>query len=483
MGIKRKFSVFLCALTLAQLTACGGTSNETKSTTSSTDDITTAPTNTEISDDLPETDLNGYEFRILGFGDTRFAAIYVDEQNGSLVNDAVYNKCKTVEDRLGCRIVLAEGSTNTTSGDKEIITQSIMSDEDMFDIVSSHDITMANLSLEGMFVNMYDVKYVNFDKPWWPKYTIESLTFDGAMYLFSNSLSYNNMSDTRVMFFNKLLLDDLNVDYPYQTVYNGKWTLDSLNSIAKQGYKDLNGDGKRDDADQYGIINPNYYYCVLEPFNLEPYQKEKDKLVYKFDLDKYQTVVEKLYGLFFGDGGHIFEKEADVWKAFSESRSIFVYGQMGDAAKTYSQSDVSYGILPMPKLDENQAEYFAGCTDRPIAIPITADSHLDTTGLIVEALSAEGYRQVFPAYFEQALKVRYADQTDDANMIDLISENVILSFTYMYGNYRSPYNNMLSTLFKINNPSTDVASYAASIQPDQEERVKSITEKFSEMKK
>ena len=81
------------------------------------------------------------------------------------MNDAVYNKCITVENRLGCKIVLAEGSTNTTSGDKEIITQSIMSGEDMFDIVSSHDITMANLSLEGMFVNMYDVKYVNFDKP------------------------------------------------------------------------------------------------------------------------------------------------------------------------------------------------------------------------------------------------------------------------------------------------------------------------------
>ena len=303
------------------------------------------------------------------------------------------------------------------------------------------------------------------------------------MYLFSNSLSYNNMSDTRVLFFNKSMLDDLKIEYPYQSVYDGNWTLDALGAITKQGCKDLNGDGKQGDEDQYGIVNLNYYYCVLEPFNIEPYQKENDQLVYKIDLDKYQTIVEKFYALFFGQGGRVFEENGGATTAFAENRAILTYGPMSDAVNTYSQTNVRYGILPMPKLDENQTQYFGGCTDRPIAIPITADSHLDTTGLIVEALSAEGYRQVFPAYFEQALKVRYADQTDDANMIDIINENVILSFTYMYGNFNSPYNNMLYKLFAVNNPSTDVASYAASIQSEQEERVKYIAQQFEDMKK
>ncbi len=485
--MKRKISIFLCALILTQLAACGEASDDPKVTTPPADAGTTEPAETGIPDDLPESDLEGYEFRILGFGDSRFAAIYVDEQNGSLVNDAVYNKCKTVEDRFGCKIVLAGGSTvggtTSTSEEGSVIAQSILAGDDTFDIVSAHDITMANLSLQGMFVNMYDVNYVNFNKPWWPKYTVESLTFNGAMYLFSNSLSYNNMSDTRVLFFNKSMLDDLKIEYPYQSVYDGNWTLDALGAITKQGCKDLNGDGKQGDEDQYGIVNPNYYYCVLEPFNIEPYQKENDQLVYKIDLDKYQTIVEKFYALFFGEGGRVFEENGGATTAFAENRAIFTYGQMSDAINTYSQTNISYGILPMPKLDENQTQYFGGCTDRPLAIPITADSHLDTTGLIVEALSAEGYRQVFPAYFEQALKVRYADQTDDANMIDIINENVILSFTYMYGNFNSSYNNMLYKLFAVNNPSTDVASYAASIQSEQEERVKYIAQQFEDMKK
>lgn len=286
------------------------------------------------------------------------------------------------------------------------------------------------------------------------------------------------MSDTRVFFFNKTMLDDMHIEYPYQMVYDGSWTLDALNSITKQGYKDLNGSSTQNDADQYGIVNFNYYYCFLEPFNLEPYVENNGELVYEFDLDRNQTIVEKFYSLLFGEGGHVFETNADCRPAFTENRAIFVYDQLGAAVSSYSQSEIIYGILPMPKLDENQAVYYSGCTDRPLAVPITASSHLDKTGLIIEALSAEGYRQVFPAYFEEALKVRYADQTDDAKMIDIVNENVILSFTYMYGDYASPYNKMLSTLFNIKSPSTDVASYSASIRTAQEARCKSITEKF-----
>ncbi len=485
--MKRKLSLLLCALILSQasqLVACGNSEiGGSETTTANNSDTTTEAQETEISDDLPETDLEEYEFRILGFGDERFSAIWVDEQNGSIVNDAVYNKCRAVEDRFNCKITLAEGSTvggaADTSTESRTIRQAVLSYEDSFDIVSAHDITMAGLSLEGLFMNLYEVEHLNFKQPWWPKYTVESMTLNDKMYLFSNSLSYNNMSDTRVFFFNKTMLDDLHIDYPYQQVYDGTWTLDSLNAITKQGYDDLNGNGTQDDDDQYGIVNFNYYYCFLEPFNLEPYVEKDGELVYEFDLDKNQTLVEKFYKILFSEGGHIIQKGAR--DAFCENRAIFIYDQLGSAVNTYSQSEVIYGILPMPKLDENQSVYYSGCTDRPLAVPITAAEHLDETGLIIEALSAEGYRRVFPAYFEQALKVRYADQTDDAKMIDIVNENVILSFTYMYGNYASPYNNMLATLFNINSPNTDVASYSASIKNAQEARCDTINEKFQSM--
>ena len=155
--------------------------------------------------------------------------------------------------------------------------------------------------------------------------------------MFSNSLSYNNMADTRVMYFNKTLFTDLGLDMPYSYVYDGTWTLDKLNSLTKLGYEDLNGNSMIDEEDQFGIVNPNYYYCVLEPFNLEPYQDDgKSTLTYVFDLDKYSTLTNKFYNLFFGDGGFIATDGDASKKIFGEGRAMFTYESLNSAVKNFS---------------------------------------------------------------------------------------------------------------------------------------------------
>ncbi|MBR4961525.1 MAG: hypothetical protein IKY52_11565 [Clostridia bacterium] len=83
---------------------------------------------------------------------------------------------------------------------------------------------------------------------------------------------------------------------------------------------------------------------------------------------------------------------------------------------------------------------------------------IDNIGIVVEALNAEGYKNVYPAFYEVAMKSRYADQSDDAKMLDIIHDNVIISFTYLFGNGASAYNSLLGDLFNRSTPSTDVAS-------------------------
>jgi hypothetical protein len=133
----------------------------------------------------------------------------------------------------------------------------------------------------------------------------------------------------------------------------------------------------------------------------------------------------------------------------------------------------------MPKLDETQDQYYGGSTDRPIVVPTTASDDLDNIGIVIEALNAEGYKQVYPAYYEVAMKTRYADQTDDAKMIDIVHDNVIIAFTYLYGDFRSVYNIMLENLFTVK-PSTDVASWCAKNEKLQTKRVEKLMGFFEE---
>ena len=440
---------------------------------------------TTISDNLPDADLGGFQFRILVFDNpdgTQTSQVYVEQMTGSVVNDAVYNKIATVEERFNVDIVLAEGSTQgqSTGDEMGVVRNSILSGDDIFDIATAHDISMGNFSLEGYFINVFDIPHLDFEKPWWPEYTIESLTVGDQMFFISNTMSYHMMNATRVMYFNKTILTDLGQDMPYGYVKDGSWTLDKMNSLTKLGYQDLNGNNEVDDADSFGFVNPKYYYCFLEPFNNEPYKKDENgALYYEFDVDFYSTLTEKFYSLLFGEGGLQVADGDAMTKIFMDGRSMFVYEGLGNAVNKFSHSDVIYGILPMPKMSEATDIYYSGCTDRPYAVPVTINpDNLDNIGIVIEALSAEGYKQVFPAYFELALKVRYADQTEDSEMMDIVQENAILSRNYLYGNFASPYLKLFEDLFNAKTPSTDVASYAAKSENGQIARCEKIMTEF-----
>ena len=146
---------------------------------------------------------------------------------GEVVNDAVYLRNKIIEDRFNVSIkTVSSGDDQQKHATK--IKSSLLAGDDVFDVALVHCIFGPNLTLEGLAYNLLDVPYFNFDKPWWQKQTNEELTLNDRMYLGSNSIFYNGMASTKVIYFNKQLVQDYGIENPYQLVYDGKWTLDKL---------------------------------------------------------------------------------------------------------------------------------------------------------------------------------------------------------------------------------------------------------------
>ena len=59
-------------------------------------------------------------------------------------------------------------------------------------------------------------------------------------------------------------MDDFNIEYPYQTVLDGSWTLDKLIAMTKDVYIDVNGSSTEDSGDIHGFsILPNCYGCSI----------------------------------------------------------------------------------------------------------------------------------------------------------------------------------------------------------------------------
>ena len=93
-----------------------------------------------------------------------------------------------------------------------------------------------------------------------------------------------------------------------------------------------------------------------------------------------------------------------------------------------------YGIIPMPKLDEAQESYTAYCHNGSSVFGIpTTENEPDKIAAFMEAMAAETYRVVTPAYFETALKGKYSRDSETSQMLDIIVSGVYLDIGYIYG--------------------------------------------------
>ncbi len=390
---------------------------------------------TIISDDLPDEDFGGYAFRILScvFYNKELATyITYDELTGVPVDDALYNSKTNIEDRFKVGISWIE--TGNESAGLTAAKNAINAGDDAFDILIGHDTNTVGLGKSGLLRNMYDIDEFNFEKPWWPNNAVESWTVAGKMFAASSYISYCGIHWTRAMTVNKDWAEELQMEIPYEAVREGKWTLDMLNTLTEDVSYDVDGNGKINDKDKVGFTSGTQtWYCLQEGVDLPIYRRDDSGSIYlDLDVDRADKFLEIMRTLTQKDR-YVSSGDFGV-KMFENGNALFAYTQVGDAYDYYRISDVRYGFLPTPKLDEAQENYINCCTDVPWAIPKTVmGEQQHVVGTISEAMSAYNYNHVLPVYLEGALKSRAADSADDTEMLQIIADTRTIGFAYGYG--------------------------------------------------
>ena len=494
----RKISLFLLAallLTTVFIACADNTASnpslDNESPASETEEVaevlSAAAIRNAVSDDLPDNNYNGYNFRIYYFGDGFNDEICPLEISGDVVNDAVYNRNLTVKERFGIDITTI-CSGNDYNGHANAEKRIIMADDDGFDISFVHIIAGPNNSLEHLYLNFYDIPRLNFDKPWWQKAAVYELTLNKKMYVASNDCSTQGIGSSKVIYFNKARITDYGMEEPYKYVFDQKWTLDVLIALTKDIYEDVNGDGQKDHGDFYGYISHASQNGFLVSCDISVLKKTNDESIMVIDVnnEKMQTLVEKLYDWYYeSKGAHIIsgnEPETGLnqveWqtKLFAAGRSLFAFSHLNMASSKLRDSDVEYGILPFPKWDEAQQDYRTFSSGLLFIVPITVRD-IERTGVIIEALSAEGYKQVIPAYFETALKEKFTFDNESAQILDIINASRAISFAYAYDNWEG-FGHIFSTIFGSGTPTKDYSSFYAQRIKKAEARLAKIVEAF-----
>ena len=98
------------------------------------------------------------------------------------------------------------------------------------------------------------------------------------------------------------------------------------------------------------------------------------------------------------------------------------------------ETAINYGILPYPKYDSAQENYYSITMDFSTAfsIPKTAEEDIEFVGAICEAMAFYSYQHVRDALYSTVLKYRDALDANSSKCIDIILENPRYDFAYIY---------------------------------------------------
>ena len=395
-----------------------------------------------IDDELGSYNFNGRKFRIVG---TKAHDSYVEKGNtGNLITDAKFNRNKTVETRFNTEIEMAY--TGTYSEVVEWVSKTVLSGSDEFDLFASHTASVASLVLKNLFINWYDVPNVDFSKPWWSSSCADELTYDGKCILAVSDFNYSAIATAYCVIYNKELAAAYDLGNLYQVVLNGDWTIDYFYDLVKDIYIDSDGSGDRTDGDFYGFAQSAKHQCAdsawLWAFDNPIIKKNADgvpELAVK--TEKVNNIVSTLYDLFFNTTGvhyKVGNEDPQGLTMLLNKQAIFATSTID--APTYENLrnfDADYGILPYPKWDENQVSYktMASGDHTVLAVPKTVKD-TEFVGTVIEALSAESYKQVTPTLYEIALKTRYLRDNESKEVLDILIDGRIYDFGYIYDGWQ-----------------------------------------------
>ena len=466
---------------LLSAVSCASDTPASADDTTTVQDIDTAGDTTEpaddlsarqlIDDELPDKTFNGESFVILGEA-SKEAYLDVESTNGEVVNDAIFQRNRDIEERFDIKIETVLTSGNEGNFRTEI-QNAVTAGDDVYDLLCGHVVHLGALALEGYLQNWYDIKYVDFDKPWWAKATTENLSYNDVCVVAVGDFALSALASTYCMYVNMNLAEDYQIPDVREVVMDGDWTIDYLIKLSKDIYKDVNSNDTADEGDFYGLCsnassNSNAFLWAFDNPIMQKNAAGELEVTYK--TEKVGDIVNKLVNMFKDNDGISYnlnykDAQGNVQfpyprDMFANSQCIFATGTISHSINYFRDMNDEYSIIPYPKWDENQEEYYTMVdgSHSALAVPMTV-SDTEFVGIITEALCAESYKQVVPVYYDTALKVKGARDETSLEILDMLVQNRIFDMGYVYDNWKGA-SFIIQTLVRAQN--TNFESYWAS---------------------
>ncbi len=436
----------------------------------------------------PELDCGGEALRVLNSSDTWNTYYYLDHEQttGESLDDVIYARNRSIEERFN--MVLQVNNEQDIDAAAKYLSTVIMSGDDLYDVSYIRADTLPSLLTGEMLYDLQTVDGFRFEEPWWDDAVVKGgqIGDDKALFFASNYFSLYGFEATVCTYFNEQMFTDRDLEFPYQLVRDGKWTLERMYEYVQAGVN-LNGDSDfawQEGANSiYGIATwSNGYHALLN--GAGAYYANMDDSgspIISVQDEHFINVLDNLTENLFANPGYILSgsnmTSGNHSTVFLTGRCMFTVAQV-KSANMFRDMEDSFGMLPMPKYDEAQEDYscYISSTQLLMSLPVT-NSNPERTAIIMDALSYESYRDVLPVYYEIKLSQKGLRNDDSIEMLDIVRANRYTNFGEIFGWTNQLQSKLYSKMLQgSGNYSSDIASALKGIEASIEKTMEIVND-------
>jgi hypothetical protein len=226
----------------------------------------------------------------------------------------------------------------------------------------------------------------------------------------------------------------------YNTVKEGKWTIDKMFEVAGLIPENPSGNGT------YRYIEPvGFPFLFSSGMTFTKFDDQDVPYIESALPKEYSDLADKLSAVFSDESQTMYsnyDKEkkdfstkfgVEVEEAFSDGRALFMFVE--SAEDIYMRSyDVSFGIIPMPKLNDSQKKYysFANSFGGSGVYFLKTVKNLAMSDAIAESMAALSQIYVKEAYYTKLLKSQAIFDMESRDMLDIIFADKIYDMADLY---------------------------------------------------
>ena len=372
---------------------------------------------------------------------------YIDEENpDDAMSAAVKLRDSSMEQFYNCKIA-SVGSLNAI-GD---VNTAVDAGDGKYDLCIGVTGIRSFASAKSRYYNILTL--INQDYDCWDQSLIRDLALAGKIYGMVGDCTTSDEDYSWAIYFNKAILRENNIEYPYQLVYDGKWTLGKMYEIARACAKNLDGDDKYTSVnDVQGLVARNEscrYFWQGAGVRIFSSIQDDGNVTFTANVrgdeaNIYKDIVDFLWDPTTGgfkdpDTAHRCDYPDGLVDVFNKSHCAFMIEGLYVTSKNALNwsagiSDIEgleWGILPCPKYSEEQTQYYnfvwTQCSFLGVPTTLnvkTASDFLNVYGLITQATVQKA--------FNNNIGYAFASDVEVVNMLEIIESTRAWDASYWF---------------------------------------------------